>query len=394
MKTLIRIIIIFLAVVSCTQLLGRYLSFYNLLDELLLAGLLFLFIFQKKFSLKKNNLIVVFAILFYFVLNFTINFYSPSAFLLKSLYYIKSILPFLILPYFCNKFLKQKQLKIIYYLLFSFALFSIIEFYILQYVSIWSFGQDWPFKLRNGLYRAMALTGHPISLGILNFMGILIGNEIFKTKKRYLLVFVVSLILTGSRIPLVFLAFYIFYCTRNFKIKLLFNKYFYFKTLYALSIPLSFVAIFFIPTYFNNVNEGSTTRLIAIENGVKVFKNPKNILFGTGIGSFGTSESVVYNSQVYDEIDFPIAYKDVILTNKATGVETFLFMSLIEMGLIGFVLYYVLILNLFNKKISEFKAFLIIVFILYTLVYPLYTFPFVFLINIYFPKLLKPKTNV
>ena len=136
MKTLIRIIIIFLAVVSCTQLLGRYLSFYNLLDELLLAGLLFLFIFQKKFSLKKNNLIVVFAILFYFVLNFTINFYSPSAFLLKSLYYIKSILPFLILPYFCNKFLKQKQLKIIYYLLFSFALFSIIEFYILQYVSI------------------------------------------------------------------------------------------------------------------------------------------------------------------------------------------------------------------------------------------------------------------
>ena len=210
------------------------------------------------------------------VLNFKL------AFLLKSLYYIKSILPFLILPYFCNKFLKQKQLKIIYYLLFSFALFSIIEFYILQYVSIWSFGQDWPFKLRNGLYRAMALTGHPISLGILNFMGILIGNEIFKTKKRYLLVFVVSLILTGSRIPLVFLAFYIFYCTRNFKIKLLFNKYFYFKTLYALSIPLSFVAIFFIPTYFNNVNEGSTTRLIAIENGVKVFKNPKNILFGTG----------------------------------------------------------------------------------------------------------------
>jgi len=69
-------------------------------------------------------------------------------------------------------------------------------------------------------------------------------------------------------------------------------------------------------------------------------------------------------------------------------------MSLIEMGLIGFVLYYVLMLNLFNKKISEFKAFLIIVFIIYTLVYPLYTFPFVFLVNIYFPKLLKPKTNV
>ena len=279
MKTLVRVIIIFLAFVSCTQLLGRYLSFYNLLDELLLAGLLFLFIFQKDFYLKKNSLMVVLAILFYFLINFAINFYNLSAFLLKSIYYIKSILPFLILPYFCNKFLKQKQLKIIYYLLFSFALFSIIEFYILQYVSIWSFGQDWPFKLRNGLYRAMALTGHPISLGILNFMGILIGNEIFKTKKRYLLVFVVSLILTGSRIPLVFLAFYIFYCTRNFKIKLLFNKYFYFKTLYALSIPLSFVAIFFIPTYFNNVNEGSTTRLIAIENGVKVFKNPKNILF-------------------------------------------------------------------------------------------------------------------
>lgn len=387
MENLIRGIIILLAFISCTQILGLIFPYYNLMDELLLGVLILLLVFQKPNRINFNKVFLILILLLYFTINFIINYYSLPAFFIKLIYYTKSITPFLVVSYYCKKYIKLKQLKIIYWFLLISASFSIVEFLILQYVDIWSFGHSWPFKLRNGLYRAMSLTGHPISLGILDFMGILIGNEVLKTKRKYLLVFALSLILTGSRIPILFLLLYILYYLRNYRIKLIFNRFFYFKKLYMLSIPLSFALIFFIPIYFKEVNETSTTRLIAIEKGIKLFKNPKNIFLGTGIGSFGTYESVVYDSYVYNKIDFPNDYKDVIMKNKATGIETFFFMSLIEMGLIGFVLYYALILNLFQKQISEFKVFMIIIVLLYTLAYPLYTFPFVFLINIYFPEL-------
>src|SRR5690606_23681873 len=300
MKFLIRSIIILLAFVSCTQLLGNYYPQYFLLDELLLFALLILLLLQKDVYVNKVRLVIALFTLLCFFANIVINFYSFSASFIKISYYIKSILPFLLLPYFSIKYLNKRQLRAIYNMMFLFALFSIIEFYILQYKSIWTFGHDWPFKLRNGLYRAMAFTGHPISLGILDFMGVIIGNEIFKVKKRYLLVFVVSLFLTGSRIPLLFLMIYILYCMRNLKIKLIFYRYFYFKRLYVLSIPLSFLLIIFVPIYFKSVNEGTTTRLIAMEKGISIFKNPVNLFFGTGIGSFGTYESIIYESKVYE----------------------------------------------------------------------------------------------
>ena len=42
--------------------------------------------------------------------------------------------------------------------------------------------------------------------------------------------------------------------------------------------------------------------------------NPKVSVIGTGIGSFGSYESVLYESEVYEKIDFPEHFKMIMST--------------------------------------------------------------------------------
>jgi hypothetical protein len=390
MSVIVRLLLFLLVVISSTQLVGIYFPIYFFVDELLLFLLMVALVFQKHIILKKSDLLLSAFLILFLAINTIINFYKIEPLAIKFGYYFKSILPFLIIPYFSKKFATQGLLKAILYLLILISSYSLIEFYILQFVDINFFGENFPFKIRNGYYRAMSLTGHPISLGILNFLGIIIINEFFKNKRKFIWVFLISLLLTGSRIPLLLTILYGLYSIRNYRLKFIFGKYLYFKKLYILSIPSIFLFLTVIPYYFDSVNESSSTRIIAIEKGIKLLQNPINLFFGTGIGSYGTYESLVYGSETYSKVNFPLSYRDIILENKASGIETFFFMSLVEMGIFAFILYFILIFG-YCQKLSEIKFFLMVVFIFYCLVYPLYTFPFIFLINIFFPNFQKIK---
>lgn len=387
MGLIIRFLTIALVLVGCTQVVGHYYSFFYLLDELILLALFILILLKTpKYKVNPIQIVLYGLLISVIIINFIVNFYSASAFFIKLIYYIKSLLPFIILP-LCSRYLLKKDFVFIYRFLLCIALLSFVEYYILEYVNINSFGTDYPFKLREGSYRAMSTTAHPISLGIICFIGIVIAKECLHIKNKFsYLIFVVALLLSQSRIPQLFLVIYILYVVRNYKLKLIFNKFFYFKRLFIFSIPIVIALLMFLPQYFEATKEGTTTRLITIQKSVLVLKNPIHLILGTGIGSFGTHESVVSNSKVYDIMDFPDHYKSIIVTNKATGVETFLVMLLIELGVIGFVLFYFILFHITSTKLSSLKLFLVLIMIVYTLVYPLYTFPFVFLINIFFPK--------
>lgn len=385
---IIRYLTVFLVIVSCTQLVGRYFNLYYLLDELLLVGLVLLVLLKKEnFKIKSIQLYLYGALFCVILINFVLNFYSSLAFLIKTGYYFKSILPFIVLP-ICSKYLKKKDFYLIYKFLLFLVVISFVEYYYLEFVDIYTFGKDLPFKIRNGSYRAMSITGHPISFGTLCFVGIIISKEVLKIKNflPYIL-FSVALFLSQSRIPQLFLIIYLLYVIRNLKLRLVFNKFLYFKMLFITAVPILFIALLLLPQYFESTKEDNTTRLIAIKKSLNVLKNPVNLIFGTGIGSFGTYESVIYQSEVYNEMDFPEHYKGIVLKNKSTGVETFLVMILVELGILGFIIYYLIFLNFINTTITELKLFLTMIMILYTLVYPLYTFPFVFLINVFFPKM-------
>lgn len=387
MKTIINFLIKTLVFVSCTQWFGVFFKAYFFIDELILTMLFVcLFSYSKKIILSKITIVLSITFIILISISSIINFYSLEAFVIKSTYYIKSFAPFLILPFFSKNIISKGTINFILVLLFASSIFSFYEFYTLNN-NIWSFGYNWPFKLRNGFYRAQALTGHPISLGVLNFMAIVIIKETTSINKKYILIFIISLLLTFSRIPILLSVLYFFYTNRNLKLLIVKRQFFPLKWLYFSLIPIIVLfTAFVIPNYLESVNEKSTTRVIVASKVPQIFKNPKNIFFGTGIGSFGMKPSVENKSEVYTNIDFPKEYLQVIKNNSATGIESFFIMTLVEFGILGYLISIFILLGIDTLKMKPLKLFLFLSLLIFSITYPLYSFPAVFLFPIFFPN--------
>ena len=390
MKLLIRSLLFILLIVTSTQLLTHFIPYYNLLDEILmliLIGLTSLYYNKIKISKKKTLILVIFITIF--LISSVYNFYNLIPLIIKSLYYIKTLLVFSVISFLSIKFLEDKDLTRIYKWLLFFCVLSIFEFIYIQFFyfdgvvkyQIW----DLTLKSRGGIYRAAALTGHPISLGMMALMTLIFAIERSrKTNWKHILIILMSILVSGSRIPLLLAVMYIILKTLDFKffkIKELKFKYFIF-----LLFPIVFyVGITNFGKYLEDNNESTTSRGMAIKKGLPLLSKPKNIIIGTGVGSFGMFESVEFNSPVYDKINYPKHYKEIIVTsNRGTGVESFLAMIIVEMGLIGSAFYYLLVFPIKNK-LKYIEVFLIFSILIYSTSYPIYTLPYIMILNLLFP---------
>ena len=388
MRVCINLLVGLLVVVSSTQVLIPFVPGYQLVDEglLLLLSVLVLIdgVYGEPIKIHKNKIIFIGCLLAVITLSEIINFFSFKAFAIKFVYYFKVLLPFLLFGRI-RVHLNPRTLRFIGNVIFFVSLISIFEYFYIKYVDN-SISKYVYLKYREGNYRAMGLTGHPISLGMMAFMG---GFFQIKQKKSYfslrMIVFFLAILFSGSRIPLLLFALLLIW--EIGKVRFI---------IYRIRSRFSLVILFFLPViivfflfknlnYFEKKEEGVTTRSVAIGKGMELLKNPVYLLFGTGIGSFGTYESVEHGSWVYKKLRFPKRYANIILENKSSGMESFLFMSLFELGLIGWALYYLLIFNIDSRR-NKYHVLPIVIILVYSMVYPLYTLPFIFLFLTFAPQ--------
>ncbi len=157
------------------------------------------------------------------------------------------------------------------------------------------------------------------------------------------------------------------------------------KHLFVYAYPFVFVIVLLLSSYIN-LKDFSSLRSVSFRTGMPLLEDPDVLALGTGIGSFGSYESVIYESEVYDRINFPEHYKKIMLNaNKRTGTENFFFMALIEFGVIGLFLYFTVLLRITSFKMTYFFAFYVLTVVCLSFVYPLNVLPYLYLINIFFP---------
>ncbi len=382
------IILFLLCFVASTQLIAKYWTPFLYFDDILFFGVVLIsvtdILLTNKFSKTYSYLGACFIL--FILISFIFNFYSIGAFFAKSFFYGKPLLTFTFVSYLSNKYMLLKYKKYLYNLFIIICLFSIFQFYIVQYIDR-SYVHYFSYSFRFGFYRASSVTWHPISLALLAFFSIIIGKEVFDDKRKWpYILFISSIILSGTRFVVLLMCIYYAY---KFVInkKLLINRYkLPLKYFYICFYPLVFLALFGLSTYMN-IKDYSTLRSITFRSGIELLENPKTLILGTGIGSFGSAESVIYESDVYDKINFPLHYKNVLTSgnNSKSGTENFFFMVLVEFGIIGLFLYYAIILKTTNIKVTYFFTFYLLIIVSITFVYPINSLPFMYLVNIFFP---------
>jgi hypothetical protein len=393
LKSLSIYTVILITILSSLQLITILIPNFRFIDDILLLILFLLFLFDTIFleknyyksSPRKFILFLIFISLMIFSLS--INFFSLESFLYKLLYYIKIFIVFRVISYFSSKYFTYKEKDYIYYFLLLICVISLLEFYFIQYLGN-NLGEFIFLKYRDGIYRAASLTGHPISLGMVAFIGIVYNVERNNLNKYTIinsLVFFISLLCSGTRIPLLLLFFYILY--KIFLYEFSYRQAIALRNLLFIYTPilLLLILVLFNPQkYFEDKNEILTTRMVSIKHGIELFQDSYILFLGTGIGSYGMSWSVINNSPAYNRIKFPQHYKNILLKAKGSGMESSLFMILFEMGIINFIIYYCFLFGFSNSK-SQLEVFFIFVTIIYSLFYPIYTLPFIYLLNLFFP---------
>ncbi len=381
------ILLLLICFVSSTQLIAKYWTPYLYFDDILLLICVLLCLFDlilyNKFS--RNNVVASLLLIGFTLISFVINFYNFNAFLAKLFYYAKPLFVFVFVSYLSNKYMLHRYKRYLYNIFILICLFSLGEFYWVQYIDS-SAIHYFSFSIRGGFYRASSVTWHPISLSLLAFFSIIIGKEVLNDKRKWpYILFVTSIILSGTRFIMLFTVIYFGYRFIIMKQIVFKNTRFHMKHFYIYLYPILFLSILGLSTYLN-VKDQTSLRSVTFRTGLPLLSNPKIVGLGTGIGSFGSYESVLYQSEVYEKINFPEHYKEVMSgTNKRSGTENFFFMALIEFGVVGLFLYFCVILRITSLKISYFFSFYILVVVCITFVYPINSLPFLYLINIFFP---------
>lgn len=256
-----------------------------------------------------------------------------------------------------------------------FILFVIINdlYQILNYIN-WIRGIDqWFYLYRpdgsrsynasSGIIRATGIVAFFGLFGFINLIAFFLTRRFYEGKRKTLLLIFFTLFMflsfsyksIGSFFVLLFLEY------RN-KLKLLFVIIFVFL-IALISIPSTLTSMgenfsYRIKEY---ITEGNSARA---ESYRVMFSELLELnFFGRGVGSFGGPSSVSFNSPVYKDVDF----NWYVTTNLAT-TDTYYPHLFVEMGLIGGLLYLLVILSpllFFRWDIRKFKIVFIIYFSLF-----------------------------
>lgn len=381
------ILLFILGFVASSQLLAKYWTPYLLFDDILLLLIVGISIIDliANNSFSKINILIIALFTSFLIVSFIVNFYSLNAFLAKLFYYAKPLMVFGLVAYLAQKYMLASHILRLYKIFIYICLFSWFEFYWVQFVDF-SAIHYFSYAFRGGFYRASSITWHPISLASLGFLAIIIGKEVIHDKRWWpYIIFLGAIIFSGTRFIMLMLVLYLFY-------KFLIAKQFTIrpftisgKSLFIFSFPFIFIIVLALASYIN-VKDKSTLRSVTFRTGLPLLSNPKILALGTGVGSFGSYESVLYESEIYERIHFPQHFKKVMSErNKRAGTENFFFMALIELGLIGVLLYFCVLLRLVKLDVTPFFTFYVLLVLCLALVYPINTLPYLYIINIFFP---------
>lgn len=332
------IIYIFITLVSFYQLVP-----FSFLDELLLLFLFCsLFIPNVKEAIiyifkHKVNIIFLLFIIFCFITTM-LSGVPLFAFVKEFHFTIKIPLFFFVFYQFrVTNFELKKYL--IHYVRCTFISILYIYFYQIFYI----FNPlEIGLKRRSidALGRMSGLSGHPIWMGMILLCSIIIINEFDlvdkqKNKKKYyftMSLMFTTLFLTQSRFPLALLFVYLV-VKLGLKLSLNLLKKSIISILACL-VLLSPVIINFASSFIES--EMSSVRMqsiITIPNAIY------NYPLGSGIGTFGGESSVQFDNDLYEllEIDRPTGKYEY---NSGNYFESTFVQRLVELGMVGLVLFY------------------------------------------------------
>tara|TARA_R110002096_G_scaffold418286_2_gene622285 strand:+ start:4197 stop:5363 length:1167 start_codon:yes stop_codon:yes gene_type:complete len=381
MKKLVLVLII----VSSCQLLINLVPFFSFFDELLLSLIVSFYLLSKnniKNEYNDNLMLASLFLLLIVTVSTLIDFYSVKAFFFKSIFYLRIIFVFSFISILCRSF-TEKTVDKIYIFCCVIAFLGILEYvYVMYFDGYYILYNYIEMKFRDSVYRASSITGHPISLSMMSLVALFYGLE-NKKRRISILVLFLAILCTGTRLPLLILGFYGIYIAWN-------NCKSCTVILSSIGIALFAVMYSFDSAYYENAldyffyEERNTIRLIAIEVLKNAMTDMKTLFIGAGVGSFGTKISATAGSMVYYKYNFNPYYLE-LLKESSSGVESNVVMSLVEMGVIGFLTYYYILYRLIRSNFKRYVLVFLLV-IIYSMVYPIYTLPYVYLTVLFFSK--------
>lgn len=229
--------------------------------------------------------------------------------------------------------------------------------------------------------RINGLAGHNIAMGyaMMILIFILVEKIVDRRVKIWvkyplfimLIASTMCLIFTQSRLPIALTIIILLYKYVYFR-----QKVFYRKLINFASLIVILFSLFFFHSDINDYteNEESTIRYMTINIASKSIN--EHPLLGWGVGSYGIPESVGC-SPVYDKSIISERAEDIIIQGRTR--EAFMFQILIELGLIGVLLYYVpfvlVSLSAIRRKNYELFLLMSLGFILQSVINGIYKMP-------------------
>ncbi len=366
------------------------------MDEFFII-LLFLYAVFGKQRIKISNKYILYSLMAYLSLAITTAFlrfaYDSNIFYMLFSSLLNNIKPLLILILFSSIKIYDKQKKnvLVFFLLLN---IPSILYSIYQYNNRYSWA-ILGLKMRDGVGRIEGYSGHPITYAfILVSMVFIIFSFAYKNKeikkiKKFILYFICVMltglaVLTQSRYPialLVLCALLLFFIRQKYSS----------RVLYVMAIILGGLFIFAIydeGTLEFLSGEASTIRMQGVRTGIKTLGQFP--LLGCGLGTFGTQSSWECNSYVYELFDVWITDTSIGHLSAGSYFETGFFQKLTENGLLGTACYYYIFyyyLNLGIRKEQYLSSAIIFLFVMNSVLNPLYRLPLVFLVGIFISNL-------
>lgn len=202
-------------------------------------------------------------------------------------------------------------------------------------------------KMRNGTIRVMGCAAHPIWFAFSMIIMIIITLSIFKVSQKYkILSRVLKILLVAAMLFLIYVS-----QTRYAIAVLLIIAYSWIlmksyhgkKAFTFLLVFLGIViALFYGWSIFQDVI-GTDSETVRSQGLAALPKAIYNYPFGSGLGTFGNKESVVYHSKVYSTLGMGIPSIDKSF-NSGNVFESMLVQRVVETGVLGTICYVMIFL--------------------------------------------------
>ena len=106
MRLLVKFCLLFLVFVTSTQVLAHVIPYYNYLDELILLVLIPTSLLHRRLmKWKKAKAVIIILLVFIYIISSLFNFYSLPALLIKTSYYIKTLIVFAVVAFLSQRYL-------------------------------------------------------------------------------------------------------------------------------------------------------------------------------------------------------------------------------------------------------------------------------------------------